>query len=291
MTHDVLIRPMTADDVTTAEEISDLAFHELDRRTFPPSWPAPDRPTPEHSARWVAKTARLLEHDPGGCWVAEDATGVVGFATSLRREEVWCLATYAVRPGRQGKGIGRPLLEAALSHGRDCPRGLLSASMDPLAARRYRLAGFGLHPQMHLRGTVDRSVLPAVTGLREGDASDFELLDRIDRVHRGGGHGPDHASLLESGRLVVDVAGRGYAYLAGGRVELVAALEEDTAARLLWHCLATAEGEAVLAHVTGANQWAVEIGIRARLELGQGGYLGVRGMTPPSPYVHNGALL
>jgi hypothetical protein len=33
------------------------------------------------------------------------------------------------------------------------------------------------------------------------------------------------------------------------------------------------------------------VGLAARLELQQEGFLGLRGMTPPTPYVHNGALL
>ena len=81
-------------------------------------------------------------------------------ATSFRRETLWCLATYAVRPGRQGQGIGKPLLAAALHHGRACTRGMLSASSDPRAVRIYRQAGFDLHPQMYLTGTVDRSAIP-----------------------------------------------------------------------------------------------------------------------------------
>ena len=44
-------------------------------------------------------------------------------------------------------------------------------------------------------------------------------------------------------------------------------------------------------HVTSANQWVLDVGFAARLELHQEGYLGLRGMKPPAPYVHNGALL
>ena len=62
---------------------------------------------------------------------------------------MWILATYAVRPGLQGQGIGKALLAAALHHGRGCLRGMLSASADPKAVRRYRAAGFSLHPQMY----------------------------------------------------------------------------------------------------------------------------------------------
>ena len=47
----------------------------------------------------------------------------------------------------------------------------------------------------------------------------------------------------------------------------------------------------MVGHVTAANQWAVDVGMAARLDLHQEGYLGLRGMKPPAPYVHNGALL
>ena len=47
----------------------------------------------------------------------------------------------------------------------------------------------------------------------------------------------------------------------------------------------------MVGHVTGANQWVLDVGLAAGLRLGQEGYLGLRGMKPPAPYVHNGALL
>ena len=116
------IRPMTPDDVPAAERLSDEGFYELDAAD------AARRPrrrrsaaTAARSERWVARTLHFLRTDPGGCWVAEDETGLVGFATSFVRETTWCLATYVVRPGLQGRGIGRPLLDAALQHGRGLP--------------------------------------------------------------------------------------------------------------------------------------------------------------------------
>ena len=39
---------------------------------------------------------------------------MLGFATSYTRELMWILASYAVRPGLQGAGIGAQLLAAAL---------------------------------------------------------------------------------------------------------------------------------------------------------------------------------
>ncbi len=290
---EVLIRPMRDDDVPAAEQISDEAFFELDRRTLPRHWPEPERRTPAHSASWISRTRGFLEHDPGGCWVAEDGSGVVGFATSFVREQVWCLATYAVRPGLQGQGVGARLLEAADAYGAHCATGMLSASVDPRAIRRYWRAGFAFHPQMLLRGAVDRAALLVVDGVREGRPGDVPMMDALARGLRGGGHGPDHAALAEMARpLVTETAtGHGFAYTDGARLAVLAATDDATAQALLWACLAGAGEDYLVPHLTAANQWAIDVGLTAGLTLGQTGYLGVRGMAPPAPYIHNGALL
>jgi GNAT superfamily N-acetyltransferase len=285
---------MTADDLADAERVSDEGFYALDARARRGSWPEPERRSAPHREVWMRRTRHFLDTDPGGCWVVEDATGIVGMATSFRRETLWCLATYAVLPGRQGQGIGKPLLAAALSHGSGCTRAMVSGSSDPRAARIYHQAGFDLHPQMFLRGTVDRDAIPALGKVREGSASDIDLMDSLDRGHRGAGHGPDHELMLSTWRLLVSdtTTGSGYAYLnERGLPALLAASNRRTAARLLWAALAEGAAETTIGHVTGANQWALDVGFAARLELDQEGFLGLRGMKPPSPYVHNGALL
>ena len=289
-----VIRPMRAEDVDAAERLSAEGFHELDLRMTRASWPAPVPRSAVRSEIWKARTRHFLRTDPEGCWVAEDASGLLGLATSFTRELMWVLATYAVRPGLQGRGIGRPLLEAALHHGRGCLRGMLASSSDPKATRLYVLAGFQLHPQMFLSGTVDRTRLPVIEKVREGTAGDFELMDSIDRRTRGAAHGPDHELMLSVWRLLVSdtSTGSGYAYVApSGSLELLAATNRRTAKRLLWTVLADAEGQTAVPHLTAANPWAIEVGVAARLELHQEGFLGLRGMKPPSPYVHHGALL
>lgn len=290
------VRPMTPDDVPAAERLSDEGFHELDVRMQRASWPVPARRSSGHSQWWVDRTLHLLRTDPGGCWVVDDESGLVGFATSFVRETTWFLATYVVRPGLQGQGIGRALLDAALQHGRGCLHGMLSASADPKAIRRYHAAGFEMHPQMFLTGVVDRAAIPVVDKVREGTAADVELMNSLDRRTRGAAHGPDHELLLQNWRLLVSdsTTGAGYAYLgAGHTVILLAASNRRTAARLLWTALADAPTDRPVRvpHLTAANQWAVEVGMAARLELHQEGYLGLRGMKPPAPYVHDGALL
>ena len=288
------IRPMTEADLTAAERLGSDGFLELDSRMFRRSWPDPQPRSSARGQAWVARTQHFLETDPGGCWVAEDAEGMVGFATSYTRELMWVLATYVVRPRAQGQGIGKALLAAALHHGRGCLRGMLSASSDPKAARRYRQAGFSLHPQMFLAGTVDRSTIPVIERVREGSAGDFDLMDSIDRRTRGAAHGRDHEMMLRLWRLVVSdtSTGSGYAYVdPSGRVTLLAATNRRTATRLLWEALASTEGETEVGHVTAANEWAVDVGLAARLDLHQEGYLALRNMKPPAPYLHNGVFL
>ncbi len=281
-------------DVPAAERLSDESFLELDRRVLRRDWPEPQPRGLPRAETWVRRTLHLLATDPGGCWVAEDATGMVGMATSFVREQAWCLATYAVRPGLQSRGLGKQLLAGALHHGRGCLRGMISALADPQAVRRYRRAGFSLHPQMLLTGTVDRAAIPSIEKVREGSVADTELMDSIDRQVREAAHGPDHQLMQSEWRWIVSdtTTGSGYAYLdANGRLELLAATNRRTAVRLLWTALADGPAEQTVSHLTAANEWAIDVGLAARLDLHTDGYLALRGMKPPVPYVHNGALL
>jgi GNAT superfamily N-acetyltransferase len=285
---------MRPEDAPEAERVSDEGFYELDTRSRRADAPPPERRSERHRGVWLERTRHLVRHDPDGCWVAEDETGMLGVVTSFRRETMWCLATYAVLPGRQGQGIGKALLAAAMHHGRSCTRAMLSASGDPRAVRIYHQAGFALHPQMYLTGTVDRTVLPVVQKVREGSAGDIDLMDSLDRATRGAAHGVDHELMLGSWRLLVSdtTTGSGYVYVnERGHPALLAAANRRTATRLLWAALADGPEHVTVGHVTAANQWVLDVGLAARLELSQEGYLGLRGMKPPAPYVHNGALL
>lgn len=282
---------MRADDVPIAEAISNDAFYDVDVRTSRPSDPEPQRRSAERSERWIVRTRRFLETDSGGCWVAEGESGALGFAVSLVRGRLWVLVTFAVVPGRQGQGIGRKVLARAEAYGAGCELGMLSASDDPLALRRYHQAGFVLYPQLLMRGAVDRSSLPAVDGVRDGNADDLEWMDDLDRSVRGGPHGPDHEPLGAFASLIVTTDRTGYAYATADGCLLLAGRDETAASRLLWECLARSDGEFEVGHVTTANRWAVDIAMTARLSMRANGFLAVRGMDPPSSYIHHGALL
>lgn len=291
-----MLRPMRAEDVPEVERLTALAFDDLDRRTLPRAAPEPQPRSPEQSALWRRRMEHVLRTDPGGCWVAEDDAGLAGVSAALRRELTWVLATFVVRPDVQGRGIGRQLFEAALEHGRGCLRGMISAMADPRAAHAYRAAGFALHPFMGLAGRVDRTALPVLDRVREGTPGDRDLMDSVDRRARDAAHGVDHDLLLQLYRLVVvdRSTGSGYAYVHhGGGPYLLAATNRRTATDLLWETLAAAPADRVcrVGHVTAANQWALEVGMAAGLELSTGGYLALRHMKPPAPYLPSGHFL
>lgn len=293
---DVLIRPLRADDVAAAERLTSLSYHQLDLRTRPAEAPAPEPREGAASANWQRRVHHLLRTDPGGCWVADADGELVGVAVGGRRELLWFLASYAVHPAWQGQGLGRALFAAAMQHRQGCLRAMLTASPDPRALRLYRQAGFTLHPQLLLRGQVDRTALPTRSRVREGGPDDRDLLDSVDRGTRGAAHGVDHELLTGEHRLVVadGATGSGYAYLAdqGGPV-LLGATNRRTAAALLWEALAaTPPGVPVeVARVTAANEWAVDVGLAAGLEIHQRGYLALSHLKPPVPYLHHPTLL
>jgi GNAT superfamily N-acetyltransferase len=282
---------MTVDDVAAAERVTAIGFHELDTRMFRRAWPDPQLRPPERGANWIARTQHLVATDPGGCWVAEDGPDLLGVVVSFVREKMWLLASYAVVPRSQGLGLGRALLAPALDHGRGSLRAMLNASNDPKAVRRYHEAGFTLHPQMFLRGRPDRSQIPVIDKVREGSENDVDLMDSIDRQTRGAAHGVDHQVLIRHHRLVVSESstGQGYAYLDDGTA-LLAATDRRTAARLLWEAIASSD-DVLIGHITPENDWAVDVGLAARLELDQAGYAGLRHMKPPKPYLSHGALM
>ena len=296
MTADYFVRPMTPADVHEVERLTDAAFYDLEVRTHRTGWPEPEHRSEARAAQWRARVRHLVQHDPRGCWVAEDDSGVLGATVSMRRDTTWLLATYAVRPGLQGRGVGRQLLDAALAYGDGCLHGMIAASEDPPAVRRYRLAGFSLHPTMVLRGTVDRADLPVVERVREGSAGDVDLMDSVDRQVRGAAHGVDHEVLTRAHRLVVvdRPTGSGYAYVRpGGGAYLLAATNRRTATDLLWEALAatTPDVPVTVPHVSAANEWAVDVGMACRMQLWTSGYLALRGLKPPSPYLHSGHFL
>lgn len=242
--------------------------------------------TAERVARHRSRTRHLARTDPGGCWVVEDrASGPIAVALSSRREGTWALSLLAVVPEAQGKGVGRTLLSRAMEYGRACLRAVTCAPQDPVALRTFRRAGFDLHPAMRLTGHADAARLDPPDGaVHAGTPRHRDLMDSVDRRTRGGAHGPDHEELLRHhGLLVVDdLAGSGYCYARGGRVETLATTSRRLATRLLTAAiLAAPPDEPVhVGRVLAEAQWALDVGLAAGLRVANDGFVCLRGMRP-----------
>ncbi len=244
------------------------------------------------TVRFTRRVRHLAGTDPAGCWLAEDDAGdPVGVALASLREGLWGLSLLAVVPGAQGKGVGTELMRRAAAYGRGTLRGVICARPHSGAARVYRAAGFSLHPTMRLSGTVDATRLTVPDGPAiEGGPAQRDLMDSVDRRLRGAAHGPDHGELLLHCRVVVadDLAGSGYCYLdEDGTVELLAATSRRIAVRLLTSALLSLPpgATATVRHLTAEQEWALDVGFAAGLDLSADGYLCLRGRRPPAPYL------
>lgn len=266
----VVIRPMTAADLDAVEHVV--------ASTYDVVVPGDAHLAPAWRTRWRMRAEHLLRTDPDGSRVAVLDGRLVGFAISFRRDATWFLSSYAVRPEAQGQGLGRLLLEAVQTGG----RAMLSASADPRALARYRAAGFTLVPQWRFTG------VPQVGPITGSNVTPD--LDALDRDVRGAAHGPDHALLGGQFRLIGE--SDGYAYLDETcSPSLLCARDTGAATRLLLRALASAPGEITVGHVSEANAWARRVTEDAGMIAHEAGFLAVRGMEPPSPYLHHGALL
>jgi GNAT superfamily N-acetyltransferase len=288
---------MAPDDCAEVERVTAHAFYDLDVRTRAANWPEPELRSPERAGPWIARLQHMVRYDGPGCWVVEDDDGrIVGAVAAILRDGLWGLSTFAVLPDVQVRGAGKALLDAALEHGDRAGPGIICSSGDPRAIRRYRLAGFDVHPAMLLWGEVDRTAIPRLTGLREARTDDAELLDAIDRQVRGAGRGPDHPLLLEQLDAWVIERGRhrGYVYHRdGGHLYQLSASDPDTAQQLMWQVLSQCPaGEPADLHNISAEQaWAVDVGLAAGMELHVYGYLALRNLAPPTPYIPSGHFL
>ncbi len=229
----------------------------------------------------------VASHDPAGCWVADDDGRMCGVVLSIRRDLLWCLSALAVLPSVGA--VAPRLLDVALSYSRGCLRGLAVLPDDPPTVRLVRMAGFLLHPTMRLTGRVDRAALPLVEGVRDAVDGDRAFVDSVDRRVRGAARGPDHDALgTWTDLLVCDLTtGSGYAYHREGSPVALGATTREVARRLLWSVLSrSAPGSHIaVARLSAEQDWAVDVGLAAGLGVRAGGFLALRHMRPPAPYV------
>ena len=279
---------MRDSDVAAVTELASLTFEDYDRRRGVPPPPRPRVTGGE------VRMQRLLTTDPGGCWVADGADGTLaGAALAIVREGVWGLSIFVVRPGLQSGGLGGALLRRALDHGAGSRGGIILSSSDPRALRLYRRAGFALHPVVSAAGAPGG--MAEAPGVRAFAVADHAMAAAVDRRARGAAHGGDLDALREGGAELLTLPGRGYVAHRDGKVILLAAADHEAAGALLRTALARipAGQEAEITWITGAQGWAIDVAIEARLELRLGsGAVALRGDTGTfQPYLPSGAYL
>jgi GNAT superfamily N-acetyltransferase len=243
---------------------------------------------------WRERIAYPLTLDPGGAFVAERRGRIIGVAQALRRERLWCLSLLTVQPAMQSVGAGRALLERALGYGDPTDAGLIVSSNDPRAMRLYASAGFRLLPTFQAHGTFDPGALPrSDRQIRSGGTADLESLAPISRDVRGAPHTTELEFALANGAQLLRHGDRGFVVVRREfGIWLLVARDEEAAAALLWRGLelvpATPE-RPMVRWLTGAQQWAIEVLVRAGLRLSAHGALGVRGNPGPlAPFIPSG---
>jgi ribosomal protein S18 acetylase RimI-like enzyme len=240
-----------------------------------------DLPDAAATERWRGRVAHAATTDPDGAFVAVAGGRIVGAAEAVRRERLWCLSLLTVLPGTQSAGAGRALLGRALGYARDADAGLIVSSSDPRALRLYGRAGFSLRPTFRALGTVDRRRLPRPDPtVREIAGDGLEALEPISRAVRVGPHTPELRYALGRGWPLLAVPGRGFAVAAPEiGVWLLVARDDDAATALLWSALERVDAGAAarVGWITGEQAWAVDVVLRAGLELSTNGALCVRG--------------
>lgn len=278
---------MTAADFTTADVVW--------RRAFATSTEFPQSTTPPTEAELAASIARrahLLQHDPGGSFVAVIDDTVVGIAQSHRREGTFVLAMLAVAPEFQDAGVGQQLLAAALEYSSGTDAAYIFSSSDPRAIHRYVSAGFTLHPAVQLTGRLARSGSPPKSlRVSDGRAEDLDRVEAIDRALRGSGRRVDVAFWLANASTLLIHDGGGYAVLSSNRLAALGAGEERVARELLAAVL-SGHPDGILrsaSWIAGEQQWAIEEAALQRATIEVHGSVMAKGVGRlPNPYLPNG---
>jgi GNAT superfamily N-acetyltransferase len=273
-------------DLRAVHETSQITFRDLDERMG--EYPGPVGTF----AQATVRLHRLLATDPGGAWVAEQDREIVGCALAIRREGIWGLSLFVVRPDHQSAGLGRELLARAWEYGEGARGAIILASRDVRAIRAYLRLGLDLHPAAMATGRP-RGV-PEAQDVRPLAPGDREWVDAVGRAVRGAAHGGDLDAMLQAGSTVAVVPERGYGVWRDGALRLLAALDDAAARELLRANLhAAGRREVLVEWLTSRQQWAIRECLNAGLRIDSAGGAVLTGgrLGPMAPYLPSGAYL
>jgi hypothetical protein len=152
------------------------------------------------------------------------------------------------------------------------------------------MAGLDIHPTVEARGIIDPRAIPDDLDGRSGDASDLDLVASVDaRLRRSRAIDVEYLLSVGARMQIIDRgAARGYVVDRDGRLVMLGATDDATAAVLLWRFLAEA-GETEIWGLTARQNWAVKVALAARLEVAAAGALFLGGREhPPGSWLPSG---
>ncbi|HEY7735717.1 MAG TPA: GNAT family N-acetyltransferase [Candidatus Limnocylindrales bacterium] len=238
---------------------------------------------------------RLHRHlqatDPDRFCVAARDGRLVGFGAATRRGRVWYLSMLFVRPGEQGVGIGRTILDRILPGEPDVILATGTDSAQPVSNALYAM--LGMVPRVPVLSLIGRPTsrehlppLPAAIRAEpfgvapDGDGSSAErstvlrILSELDLDALGFAHPEDHAWLWAEGRQGFFYRGPdgrplAYGYSSPvGRVGPVAVRDRELLVPVLGHLLTAIEPRGASAlWLPGSAGPAVTALLRAGLRI------------------------
>jgi len=275
-----MLRPATAADLDACAAIWREAIADYQGRLNQPP------PTTDLS-RIRRLHGHMLATDPERFVVDErphPGTGdpvIVAFGAAVERGRVVFLSMLFVRPGHQGAGTGRAILDRILPPlAADRVLATATDSAQPISNGLY--ARLGIPPRMPLWPVVGRPPVgwepPGLPdGFATGSLADVDPgeIDALDREVLGFDHPADHAFMRSEGSVGIahrDASGRlaGYAYAGvGGRFGPVAVRDAAILPAVVGHAVVAVEPRgASLAWVPGAadGAWSTLLDAGFRLD-------------------------
>ena len=225
-------------------------------------------------ADWEPLHLHLLRHDGARSIVAEEAGRVVGFTAAWVRDDVWFLSALFVLPERQGRGVGKRLLDLAWGDAYK-RRITITDAIQPVSTATY--ARRGLIPTTPILRFEGRPHSQEPEHL-EPAPPDADALRFLDQRAYGFDRTVDHAlwtEAAESATLwLVDREPAAYSYVgATGRIGPLAGRDEKSAANALRAELARCAGRKVFVDVPGSSARLVEVALASGLRMEDPGLL------------------
>ncbi len=205
--------------------------------------------------------------------VAMEGDTLLSFAAGIVRDDLFFLSMFWTKPGRQGQGIGGPLLDRVWAQAEERGAAVFSvwSSIDFAALGTYLKRGMRpIGPVLTFGGTPKalEDILPA-----EVVPLDAAIASNVDQAVRGTARPVDHAFFMKEksvARLVCRGAQTlGYFYAHEGRVGPAAWLDDRDARAVLGAAVreAALQTKSITLSIPGPNRLALDLAVDAGLRI------------------------